>query len=137
MKYFSSLRTNSIQIRMPYYQSNKTSAVSIYIKILGLIFVFLCVLICIYYLLVLQGFWISAIASQSGTCNLMIYKNKLTCDYWSMFLEIVTWITIIYGSVVIIGTTIIVVIAFFTIVGFFCGLSIPILILMGEFFNRY
>ena len=140
---FFSLSTQIIRattFRMNNGKQNKTSAVSIYVKIFSLIFLSLCVSICIYFSLVLQGFWISAIASQTGSCNLVIYKNILLCNYWSMLLEIITWITIIYVPLVIVGMIIIVVIAFVVLVAvaiFLCGFSIPILILMGEFFNHY
>lgn len=48
----------------------------------------------LYGFLILNCFWIAAVASQSGICKLAIWSS-LTCNYWSMFLEVVTFVTII------------------------------------------
>lgn len=44
--------------------------------------------------LILNCFWVASVASQAGQCNLVIWTN-LTCGFWSMFLEVVTFVSII------------------------------------------
>ena len=84
-----------IGLQTPYYLCKNGSKKGRTIGIINGISMAMPIFIIIsYFLLIFNSFWIAAIASQSGMCNLIIFKNAIACNYWSMLLEIFLWITI-------------------------------------------
>lgn len=78
--------------------------------------------IIIYLLLLVNSFWISALASQTGVCNLVLLKGKMVCGYWPMVLEIVIWETIFCSPLIICSVVAIILTPIVNIAGCFAWL---------------
>ena len=50
--------------------------------------ILICITVFMFY--IVHVFWIAAVASQSGSCHLIIY-HTMVCTYWTMVLEVFTW----------------------------------------------